>query len=136
MPFALFVLTSSAIASATVATTGVLSRWRAAAVLASLVGAIGLLLFHGPGYLNTIPDDAYISFHYAQHLADGLGPNWNSTGRVEGYTNFLLVALLAGLSKLGFDIVISARVLGCLSTSARCWSFTAFGGSGAMRRWR
>jgi len=118
MPFLEFVLTSSAIASVTVAATALLSRWRRLALMTAFAGATGLIFFHGLGYLNSVPDDAYISFHYAQHLADGLGPNWNSTGRVEGYTNFLLVALLAAFGKLGFSIVVSARVLGGLSTIA------------------
>jgi hypothetical protein len=115
MSFPIFVLGSSAIAFATVVGTSLFSPWRNLALLAAFVGATRLLRFHGPGYLNTVPDDAYISFHYAQHLADGPGPNWNSSGRVEGYTNFSLVALLAALPKIGLDIVISARALGCLS---------------------
>lgn len=118
MSFPEFVLASSAIASVTIAVTALSSGRHRLAIITAFSGATALIFFHGLGYLNSVPDDAYISFHYAQHLADGLGPNWNSTGRVEGYTNFLLVALLAAFGKLGFSIVVSARVLGGLSTIA------------------
>ena len=118
MPFFESVLISVAIAAGTVTATALLSSRRELATIAAFAGAIGLLFFHGLGYLNSVADDAFISFRYAQHLADGLGPNWNSTGRVEGYTNFLLVALLGGLAKLGFSIVVAARVIGAISTIA------------------
>lgn len=42
-----------------------------------------------------IQDDAYISFRYARHLAQGQGLVWNIGERVEGYTNFLWTLLLA-----------------------------------------
>jgi hypothetical protein len=118
LTFPIFVLATWSIAAATLAATALLSRRRAAAVAVAFAGAIGLLLFHGLGYLNVMGDDAFISFRYAKHLADGLGPNWNSTGRVEGYTNFLWVGLLAGVRKVGLDIVVWSRVLGGLSTAA------------------
>ncbi len=118
MSFLEFVLTSSAIASVTVAATALLSRRPRLALMTAFAGVTGLVFFQGLGYLNSVPDDAFISFHYARHLADGLGPNWNSTGRVEGYTNFSLVALLGAIGKLGFSIVVSARVIGAVSTIA------------------
>ena len=44
-------------------------------------------------------DDSFISFRYAKHLAEGQGLVWNPGDRVEGYTNFLWVLLMAaGLS--------------------------------------
>lgn len=119
MPFPLFVLASLAIASATIAATILLSRWRWLAIIAALTGATVLLLFHGPVYFRHFPlDDAYIMLRYSKHLAEGLGPNWNSEGRVEGYTSFLWVAVVAGIGKLGLDIVDGARVLGLFSFAA------------------
>src|SRR3989442_1472314 len=41
-------------------------------------------------------DDSFISFRYARHLAAGRGLVWNPGERVEGYTNFLWVILMAG----------------------------------------
>ncbi|MBK9263813.1 MAG: hypothetical protein IPM54_28920 [Polyangiaceae bacterium] len=42
-----------------------------------------------------IQDDAYISFRYARHLAQGKGLVWNVGERVEGYTNFLWTLLMS-----------------------------------------
>ncbi len=60
-------------------------------------------------------DDAYISYRYAANWARGLGPVYNSGERVEGYTNFLLVALLATSRRLGLDIVTTSRTIGTLA---------------------
>lgn len=46
-------------------------------------------------------DDAFISYRYARHVADGLGLVFNPGERVEGYSNFLWVILLAVGMKLG-----------------------------------
>lgn len=48
-------------------------------------------------------DDAFISFRYARNWAEGLGPVYNPgvDPPVEGYSNFLWVALLALGAKLG-----------------------------------
>src|SRR3972149_9874061 len=100
MPFPLFVVISSVIAVATATATVFLSRRPQLAVLAALAGATGLLLFHGPAYFDYYADDAYITLRYSRHLADGLGPTWNATGHVEGYTSFSWMALLAALGKL------------------------------------
>ena len=46
-------------------------------------------------------DDAYISFWYAEHIGDGIGPIWNLAVRanpVEGFTSSSHVWLLGGLS--------------------------------------
>ncbi|MGB5138377.1 MAG: hypothetical protein WBP29_07570, partial [Candidatus Zixiibacteriota bacterium] len=58
-------------------------------------------------------DDAYISFRYAENLINGDGLVFNIGERVEGYTNFLWVILLA-LAKglLGVDYLATSRVLG------------------------
>ena len=118
MPFPVFVLVSFAIAVVTMAGTARLSGRLLAALVVAASGAAALLLFHGLGYFHLVVDDAFINFRYSQHLADGLGPNWNSDGRVEGYTNFLWMAILAGVAKLGFDIVVTASVLGGLAVCA------------------
>jgi hypothetical protein len=93
-------------------------QWHIAAIGAS---AGILLLQHF--YFHYTADDAYISYRYARNLADGIGPVWNPGERVEGYTNFLWVGILAGLHKLGADIVVSSRWLG--------FSLAALSGAGA-----
>ncbi|MCH8008350.1 MAG: hypothetical protein IIC91_05745, partial [Chloroflexi bacterium] len=118
MSFPFYVLTSLAIAAVTMLAVLSLSSRRWLAVLAAFAGATALLLVHGPLYFDFYADDAYITLRYSQHLADGLGPNWNSEGRVEGYTTFLWMGTLAGLAKLGFDLVDASRVLGFLSLLA------------------
>src|SRR3990172_3413945 len=116
MPFALFVLASSAIAAATVAAPAWLARRRPPlATAAALLGATALLLFHGLAFFRFFADDAFISLRYAHHLAHGLGPNWNASGHVEGYTSFLHMASLAALAKLGLDLVPTAQTLGALA---------------------
>ena len=61
-------------------------------------------------------DDAYISFRYAANFLDGKGLVFNAGERVEGYTNFLwvmLMALFKGL--LGIDYLLTSRFFGVLS---------------------
>ncbi|HEX6886250.1 MAG TPA: hypothetical protein VF530_22945 [Planctomycetota bacterium] len=60
----------------------------------------------------SLGDDAFISFRYAANLADGLGLVWNAGERVEGYTNFLWVLLLAGGLALGLAPETLANVVG------------------------
>ena len=59
-------------------------------------------------------DDAYITFRYSRHLAEGYGFGaWNHSGeRVEGYTSLLWMLLLAGATRLGVDVLVASKVLG------------------------
>lgn len=53
-------------------------------------------------------DDGYITFRYAQHLANGQGLVWNLGGdRVEGYTSILHILLFA----LGIKLGVQPQVL-------------------------
>jgi arabinofuranosyltransferase len=63
-------------------------------------------------------DDAFISFRYAEHWSEGIGLVFNRGERVEGYTDFLWVALMAGLHAAGADLESGAKVLGALSSTA------------------
>jgi len=66
-----------------------------------IAASLALLLAHAFHYAF-LTDDAYISFRYARNLAQGHGLVFNSGGeRVEGYTNFLWVAVLAVFHALG-----------------------------------
>ena len=62
-------------------------------------------------------DDAFISFRYARHLADGLGPVWSNGDSVEGYTNFGWILLLAAGMKVGFDPIDASRWFGLLASA-------------------
>ncbi len=60
-------------------------------------------------------DDAYISFRFAKHLAEGLGLTWNpGYPPVEGYSNFLWVLYLAGAKALSLPIELTAKVTGAV----------------------
>src|SRR3954470_3616610 len=63
-------------------------------------------------------DDAYITFRYARHLADGYGLGaWNRTGEhVEGYSSLLWTLLLAGAARLGIDVRLASKVLGAAAS--------------------
>jgi hypothetical protein len=59
-------------------------------------------------------DDAFISFRYAENLAAGNGLVYNVGERVEGYTCFLWIILLAVGKWAGADIVAFSKVLGII----------------------
>ncbi len=64
-------------------------------------------------------DDAFITYRYARNLADGAGITWNIGQRpTEGYTNFLLVILLAPFIRLGLDPFWLTRFLNILAILA------------------
>ena len=59
-------------------------------------------------------EDAFIGYRYAQNLARGAGLVLNKGERVEGYTNFLWLLLLAGASKIALDPVLVSKLAGTL----------------------
>ncbi len=90
-----------------------------------LVGSLGLLLLHAWAY-RFDTDDAYISFRYARNLAQGHGLVFNpGFERVEGYTDFLWVVLLAGFDRMGIAPELSSRALSLASTLA-LWGLVAW----------
>jgi hypothetical protein len=73
--------------------------------------AVTLFLFHS-GYLyNFTVDDAYISFRYADNLAQGRGMVFNVGERQEGYSNFLWIILLGIFAWGGISPVISSKLI-------------------------
>jgi len=79
-----------------------------------LAAALVALAAQSVLYPDCLSDDAFISFRYAQHLAqgDGLVFNTSDANPVEGYTNFLWTLILAATTALGFDPERAARLLG------------------------
>jgi hypothetical protein len=70
--------------------------------LAILLG-LGLILelhFTHLNYYFFLTDDAFISFRYLQNWIEGHGLVFNPGERVEGYTNFLWIVLLAPFARL------------------------------------
>jgi hypothetical protein len=75
--------------------------------------------------LEFVKDDAYISFRYAHNLVTGHGLVFNTGERLEGFTNFLWVLILAPFEAAGWDLFQVCEVLGsalgvtCLVVTAR-----------------
>nr|MBN2277498.1 hypothetical protein [candidate division Zixibacteria bacterium] len=80
----------------------------AAIILLILVLHISLYTF--------LTDDAFISYRYAVNLADGHGLVFNLGEKVEGYTNFLWVLILALIKFLGPAPENAANVLSLVAT--------------------
>ncbi|MFH1312465.1 MAG: hypothetical protein ABIJ00_04485 [Candidatus Eisenbacteria bacterium] len=78
-------------------------------------------------YASTL-EDAYITFRYSEHLADGYGLGaWNIEGeRVEGYTTFLWMVLLGAAHALEIDVRTAAKTIGILMHLVLCSTLIAF----------
>ncbi len=84
-----------------------------------LLAALAIAIFQYSCFKYELTqDDAYISFRYAQNFLNGDGLVFNAGERVEGYTNFLWVIVLA-LAKqlLGMDFIVTSRLLGMAAGS-------------------
>ncbi|WP_290058177.1 hypothetical protein [Amycolatopsis solani] len=76
---------------------------------------LGLSLLHQLLFA-TVTEDALVSFRYAQNIADGNGPVFNPGERVEGYTNFFWLVLIAlPRAAFGADVDTTAVVFGVVS---------------------
>lgn len=68
-------------------------------------------------HLEVVVEDAFITFQFARHLANGQGIVWNiGEVPVEGYTNFLWLLLSAFLIKGGLNITLFAQLFGVLAS--------------------
>ncbi len=67
---------------------------------------------------NHIGEDAFITFRYAENLVEGKGFVYNPGERIEGYSNFLWLILLAFFYWLGCNIIVVSRILGAAANSA------------------
>ena len=139
MSFPQFVLAASAIVIATMIGT-LFVRQRVAAAVIAVAGAMAVTSVNAAGYLRHYSDDAYITLRYARYFAAGQGPVWNPGERVEGYTDFLWMALIAGLHRLGADLVDAsvwlsyASMLAVFVIAWRIWALWAAEEGGALAR--
>ena len=79
-----------------------------------LLALLGLPLVFGIGEAVQsawVCDDVFISFRYIDQWLRGNGLVFNPGERVEGYTHFLWVVILAALRRLGLDLVTLGRYL-------------------------
>lgn len=58
---------------------------------------------------NHMGEDCFITFRYAEQWARGEGIVYNVGDRVEGYSNFLWMALMAGVRTLGGSMLTASR---------------------------
>jgi arabinofuranosyltransferase len=79
---------------------------------------LAILLIQVRTFWAATIDDAFISFRYSVHWAEGQGLTFNIGERVEGYSNFLWVAMMAVASRLGLDVVVTSKVVGLFSLLA------------------
>jgi len=85
------------------------------------INPIGLLIIsvaaclHAKVFWDYTIDDAYISFRYAKNLVEGNGLVFNIGERVEGYTNFLWVLLMAVPEALHYETATFAKIVGLFS---------------------
>jgi hypothetical protein len=83
------------------------------------LGGVLVLAFVHMWAFATLAEDAFITFRYSLNLAQGNGPVFNVGEKVEGYSNFLWMVLLAGpKAAANVDIVTTARVLGVVCALA------------------
>ena len=69
--------------------------------------------------LDLTQDDAYITFRYAANFLSGHGLVFNTGERVEGYTNFLWVMLMALFKGVfGIEYLTFSKVVGVITGSA------------------
>jgi hypothetical protein len=102
---------------------------------AALALIVGGMVAHALTYWVNV-DDAFVSFRYAENLEQGWGLVFNEGERVEGYTNFLWVLLLALAKALQLDVPMAAQVLGLLlSVSTLVVLFLVGRSRSADRRW-
>ncbi|MDO8594501.1 MAG: hypothetical protein Q7R93_03230 [bacterium] len=82
---------------------------------------IALAVAYGTVAMATFPkgftiDDAFITFRYAENLAQHGELNWNvGENPVEGYTGVALPVLIAGFIKVGVSPLTASRIIGVVS---------------------
>jgi tetratricopeptide (TPR) repeat protein len=82
-----------------------------------LVLAVGIFSWHA-STSAFLQDDSFITYRYARNVARGIGPVFNPGERVEGYTNFLWMMLLATLAIVGLPfstIIPLSQVIGVIA---------------------
>lgn len=85
--------------------------WKAWAILgiACVIFLAQVWLFQG-----FVMDDTFISLRYLKQWTHGNGLVYNIGERVEGYSNFLWIVLLAPFDLLGMDVLMAAKGMGVL----------------------
>jgi len=80
-----------------------------------------VLLVAGLYFYHYVPDDTFITLRYARYVARGDGFVFNSGVRLEGYTNFLWLIILAAANRLGLPLLGTARALSLVFSLIVLW---------------
>jgi len=70
---------------------------------------------------NHIGEDCFISFRYAENFIEGKGLVYNEGEKVEGYSNFLWVMLIAFFRWFGISPIFASKLLGFASMALLLW---------------
>ncbi|PKK83095.1 MAG: hypothetical protein CVT49_10300 [candidate division Zixibacteria bacterium HGW-Zixibacteria-1] len=79
-----------------------------------LAALIAVYVIHALS-LTFTQDDAFISYRYVKNFLGGNGLVFNPGEKVEGYTNFLFVILMALFGRFGVNYIIVSKIIGILS---------------------
>lgn len=101
---------------------GVIVKWRDGLIV---LAAVVVFALHCSVYLQYTVDDSLISYRFVRNWAEGFGPVYNVGERVEGYTCFGWVALLAGVHRIGLDIETASKAAGIAAGVACIVAVTA-----------
>lgn len=88
--------------------------WKSLSAPILIVACLCVFFWFTSRTFSDISDDAFISFRYAKHLAEGKGVVFNEGERVEGYTNLLWVLIMAAGYKAGFEMGPFSQMLSIL----------------------
>lgn len=106
-----------------------------------VVGAAGIAVVLAVGIWatwGTTIDDAFITYRYALHWADGAGPTWNpGADPVEGFTNFAWMAWHVPFAALGVPLPLVSKLTSAACAAATAWMLlrepaTRVGKAGAL----
>lgn len=89
----------------------------------AFIGRSSFIALDGARYFCLF-DDAMISMRYAQNLAHGTGLVWAAGERVEGYSNFLMVLIMAACNALfgNTGAVLAVQILGAALMLGIAWT--------------
>ena len=81
----------------------------------SIIVLLIFFLYGGMGIFKYQYDDSYITYRYAENLANGHGLIFNQGERVDAASSFLFAVIISVLHKIGLNPQLSSVILSLLS---------------------
>ena len=100
--------------------------WRGRAVGLAAFAVLCVHFWVGAELTSALTDDAFISYRYAENLVEGRGLVFNEGERVEGYTDFLWVVILAAGHAAGFALTEFSRGVSVLCAAGLVLAMAGF----------